>query len=408
MNDDFLHRIRVEPPPDFLARLKSRLDLQPPPASPASRFSRLRNLAITLLLSGCVFAITLLILNRGGPDDSANTQPEQAPPQATVVATPELKPSANSAKPSKTTPHTAASKETEANYIAITTNSLAPYLAHLADTYFKSRGRVTRVMATDSVADALTEFCTRKETVKSEEPKPRPSIALVTRKMTQSESDKCFRANGGMSETAVGFQALVLARSKLYGTFSLTPAEVFLALASKVPDPARPDTLIPNPNTVWSDVNSSLEREPIEVLGPTRSSAIGIAMREILLEAGCRSLPSMAGTKKCPDVRSDGAYTEVENTSSIAATLQTKPNAIGILPYGLDGSYAAALVVIPLGGISPSWQAISNDTYPGSRPLYLYINSSSWGPISSYITSSLPFMGFDLRQRFAVIPPNGN
>ena len=41
MNDDFLHRIRVEPPAGFMARLKARLDHQLPPASPAPRRSLL-------------------------------------------------------------------------------------------------------------------------------------------------------------------------------------------------------------------------------------------------------------------------------------------------------------------------------------------------------------------------------
>jgi hypothetical protein len=33
----------------------------------------------------------------------------------------------------------------------------------------------------------------------------------------------------------------VLARSKLYGAFALTPTEIFLALAAEIPDPAHPD-----------------------------------------------------------------------------------------------------------------------------------------------------------------------
>jgi phosphate transport system substrate-binding protein len=403
MNDDFLHRIRVEPPPGFLARLKSRLDLQPPPTSPASRFSRLRNLAVTLLLSGSVFAITLLILNRGGPDNSVNTEPKQAPRKDDAVITPGSTASAKSAAPAKPTPARTSAKETAVNYTAITTKSLEPYLSHLTDTYFKVRGRASKIVATDSASDALKELCAKEGAAKSEQ--PRPSIALVARRLTQSESDTCARNAGHISETAVGYQALMLARSKLYGAFGLTPAEIFLALASKVPDPSHPDQLMPNPNTVWSDVNATLEREPIEVIGPSRSSVIGLALREILLETGCRSLPSMAAAKECPDLRSDGVYTEVENSRDIALMLQTKPNAIGILPPG----NAAPLVLIPIGGVPPSSQAISNSTYPGSRPLYLYSSNAAWGPTTSYITDTLYFWssGFDL-QRIAVIVPNGN
>src|SRR5438477_12856539 len=73
MNDEFLHRIRVEPPAEFLARLKSRLDLQPPP-TPARQHSTLGRILLGLLLTGSVFAITLFILSRGTPDASVNTE----------------------------------------------------------------------------------------------------------------------------------------------------------------------------------------------------------------------------------------------------------------------------------------------------------------------------------------------
>jgi phosphate transport system substrate-binding protein len=222
--------------------------------------------------------------------------------------------------------------------------------------------------------------------------------------MTPSDSDTCARNVGGTSETAVGHQALVLARSKLYGTFNLTPAELFMALAAEVPDPARPDQLIPNPNTTWNDINGALEREPIEIIGPERSSIVGMALREILLEDGCRSIPSLANVKECPGLRSDGAYTEVTNPYDIAQQLQIKPNALGIVPYGTT-QYAATVVISPIAGVIPSMKNIANGTYPGARSLYLYMNNFSGGkPTTDYISAALPYDSFNL-QSFAIIPP---
>jgi len=131
---------------------------------------------------------------------------------------------------------------------------------------------------------------------------------------------------------------------------------------------------------------------------------IGLAVREILLEAGCRSLSLMATVKECPEIRTDGVYTEVANPRDIPLMLQTRPNAIGILPAGDPGS----LAIIPIGGIPASWEAISNSTYPGSRPLYLYVSGAAWTQPSSYISSTLWFTAFEVRQRFAIIVPNGN
>ncbi len=259
MNDEFLHRLRVDPPPDFVKRLKARLDLQPPP-TPASRPSGPARILLGLLLTGSVFALTLFILNRGTPDASVNTDIK---PQQELIVTTNEKANAKTAPVTNNTKAKAVKKEMPANFTAITTKSLQPYLSYLTDTYFKPRGKVTKLVLTESPMETFAQWC--RSFVPGKSDQTSPTIALVTRQMDASDSDICTRTAGGVGARAVGYQALVLARSKLYGAFNLTPAELFLALAAEVPNPARPDQLIPNPNTLWSDVNGALEREPIEI-----------------------------------------------------------------------------------------------------------------------------------------------
>src|SRR6187402_3426561 len=91
MNDDFLHRIRVEPPPKFLARLKSRLDLQPPPTTRARARPFLRALAIALF-AGAVFAVTFLALNHTEPETTATIEkptPQSPRPTPPFIAKPD-------------------------------------------------------------------------------------------------------------------------------------------------------------------------------------------------------------------------------------------------------------------------------------------------------------------------------
>jgi hypothetical protein len=90
MNDDFLHRIRVDPPSNFLLALKAKLDGQSV-APPAIRRVSLRTLAIVIFLGGTGVAIALMI-NRGIPpwghqlsavpitDSSQPNIPAPAPP----------------------------------------------------------------------------------------------------------------------------------------------------------------------------------------------------------------------------------------------------------------------------------------------------------------------------------------
>jgi phosphate transport system substrate-binding protein len=399
MNDEFLHQIRVEPPPDFVKRLKARLDLQPPPTT-ARKHSTLVRLVMGLLVSGGVFAITLFILNRGTPDASVNT--EVRPQQEPVVTTNETKASSKRAPLANDTKAKAVKKEIPPNFTAMTSKSLQPYLSYLTDTYFKPKGKVIKMVTTESPIETFAQWCRSLAPGKSDQ--AGVIIALVTRQMPVSDSDICTRNAGGVGATSVGYQALVQARSKLYGTFNLTPTELFLALAAEVPDPARPGQLIPNPNTMWSDVNGALEREPIEILGPDRSSMAGLALREILLENGCRSIPALADVKECPDLRSDSAYTEVTNPYDIAQQLQTRPNAVGIVPFGAT-QYAASVEVGPIAGVIPSMKTISTGTYPGARALYIYMNAFSGGkPTLDYLSAALPADPYNL-QRLAIIPP---
>jgi hypothetical protein len=388
MNDDFLHRIRVEPSPEFLARLKSRLDLQPPPTTPAPAIARLRRVLLGLLLTGSVFAITLLILNRGNEEAPAitNTRP---------LAMPEAPRPNNSAPETHRTPVKRAEAQPTPDikpkspapftYYYITTTSLQPYLKSL-----NTNGRNVTILATESTTDAVSKLCM------TSQDSPVPQFALVPGRLPQSELDVC---NFKVSETLIGHQAVVLARSKLYGTFNLTPREIFLALAAEIPDPAHPDHLIPNPNTTWSDVNGSLEREPIEFFGPEPNSPVGVAFREILFAAGCHAL----GLKECPDIRKDGVYTEAAATlNDMVLKLQTKPNAIGILPFGYAFRNTSELTAGPVMGVVPTMETITNETYPGSRPLYIYFGrmaaaaGTRWGFANS--------MQALAAEQYAVIP----
>ena len=63
MNDDFLHRLRREPPPGFLAELKDKLDRQSAAPPRPRRLSFSRGLIVGLLLATTAFAVTSLSIN---------------------------------------------------------------------------------------------------------------------------------------------------------------------------------------------------------------------------------------------------------------------------------------------------------------------------------------------------------
>jgi hypothetical protein len=396
MNDDFLHRLRAEPPADFLARLKARLDLQPPPAPAALTGSTLKKVLLGLLLSGCVFAMTMILLNR--QESKAPATVAAGRPQTTELVTPPPKPApvpqATETKPRPvdrivdTRPTTLAPPA----YSYMTMTSLEPYLKLL----FNSNPRGPTIISSESTTDALAQFC---RPLKPDD--ATPLAALVTRRMTSSEAETCSHNIGKVVEKVAGHQAIVLARSKLYGGFNLTPPEIFLALSAEVPDPTQPGKLIPNPNRMWSDVDSSLEREPIEFYGPAASSPLGTAFREIVFEPGCRA---MIKAEHCPQLRDDGVYVEAAPIpSDMLLKLQTKPDAIGILAFGPTFLNAGELTAIPIQGVRPTMETINNDSYPGARPLLRYFNQDAGNPPARYTFG--PVLNPTQNEHFAIIPP---
>jgi hypothetical protein len=449
MNDDFLHRIRVEPPAGFIARLKARLDRQisePARARPRSLF---RALAIGLLFGGSVFAITLLTVN-GVPDfarniiksqhqtqpadtsndtaaspvrshqqmSSAATHPAAAQPGVARTTTPILVENSTDTAPkigASTTTQPIVSGTTTGSgptAILVTPKALEAYTTALIP---RSRSLGTGIHASDTATEALATFCGAETQPNGSTRKKGPQLptfpmAAATRRITHAEFNTCTRNIGNIAELEIGHQVVVLARSKLYGAFALTPTEIFLALAAEIPDPTHPDKLIQNPNKMWSDINSTLEDEPIEVLGPTPTSPVGVAFRELVLEAGCNALPAITASKQterlCKTLRKDGAYIEMPDESvDTLSKLQLRPNAIGILTYSSLARNANVFVASPIAGVEPTRETILAGTYPGSRTLYLYVSQETSSPyLPFYATAFMNASGY-FGETFAILTP---
>jgi len=282
----------------------------------------------------------------------------------------------------------------------ITPKTLQEHIKALAEHFGRTTTFVVSVTATDTSADALTQLCAT-----SAKSGSTLGIASVPRRITRAEYDVCTRNLGGIAEAQLGHQVIVLARSRLYGAPALSAGDIFLALAAEIPDPAHPEILISNPNTTWDRVNGTLNDEPIEVFGPPAQSMTGIAFREMLLEVGCNSFSTIAALKQtdparyervCTTLRKDGVYSEMPEVAfDVFQLLQSHPNAVGVLAYGLFQNFAyypqgkETLATSPIGGVEPTREAIDAGTYPGSRTLYLYVDQSRANGNAPFLITSL-------------------
>lgn len=205
-----------------------------------------------------------------------------------------------------------------------------------------------------------------------------PDIANASRRIKPSEVAQCAQ-NGvkNIIEIQIGIDGITLAQARKATPISLTTADVWRALA------ATDAASAPNVSKNWSDVRAALPAHRIEVLGPPPTSGTRDAFNDMIMEAGCKSVPAIAALKssdeqaykkRCTQLREDGAYVEAgENDNLIVQKLAANPTAIGVFGHSYLEENADKLVPIPLDGVEPTTENITSGRYPAARKLYIYI-----------------------------------
>ena len=207
-----------------------------------------------------------------------------------------------------------------------------------------------------------------------------PDIENASRRMKKSEYEDCAKNKvDKIVEIQVGLDGVAFAEAKSGLGIKLTPADVYKALA------ANPYGK-PNTAKTWHDVNPAFPAEAILVYGPPSTSGTRDALKELILMKGCDANPEMKALKDsnkdlhdkvCGEVRSDGAYVDSgENDNLIVQKLEANPKAIGIFGYSYLEENADKLVGLTMNGIAPTYATISDFTYPGARPLYIYVKAA--------------------------------
>jgi phosphate transport system substrate-binding protein len=207
-----------------------------------------------------------------------------------------------------------------------------------------------------------------------------PDIVNASRRMKKSEYEDCA-AKGvkDVVEVQVGLDGIAFAESAGGPNMKLAPVDVYKALA------ANPFGK-PNTAKMWSDVNPALPAIPISVYGPPSTSGTRDALAELILTKGCETDPAMkalkekdkdAAKKICTGVREDGVYVDSgENDNLIVQKIAANPKAIGIFGFSFLEENMDKLKGIPMSGISPTYATISDFTYPGARPLFIYVKAA--------------------------------
>ena len=207
-----------------------------------------------------------------------------------------------------------------------------------------------------------------------------PDIENASRRIKKSEYEECAK-NGvdKIVEIQVGLDGIAFAEAKTGPGFGLTQVDVYKALA------ANPFGK-PNTTKTWSDVNPAFPAEPILVYGPPSTSGTRDALKELILMKGCDTNPEMKALKDsdkekhdelCGEVRSDGAYVDAgENDNLIVQKLEANPKAIGVFGFSYLEENSDKLNGLTMNGVVPTYASIADFSYPGARPLYIYVKAA--------------------------------
>jgi len=257
---------------------------------------------------------------------------------------------------------------------AVGSSTVYPFAKVIADSLTKSNSAFkSPIIESTGTGAGMKLFCAGVGT-------SHPDIENASRRMKKSEYEDCAK-NGvdKIVEIQVGLDGIAFAEAKGGLGLKLTPEDVYKALA------ANPYGK-PNTAKTWKDVNPAFPAEPILVYGPPSTSGTRDALKELILAKGCDANAEMKALKDsdkekhdkiCTEVRGDGAYVDQgENDNLIAQKLEANPKAVGIFGFSYLEENADKLTGLTMGGIEPTYASISDFSYPGARPLYIYVKAA--------------------------------
>lgn len=245
-----------------------------------------------------------------------------------------------------------------------------------------------------------------------------PDMTGASRRMLGNEFQLC-RDNGvtAISEIRIGYDGIVIANSTDAEPVDFDLEDIYLALAAEIPMPVNDAgeamftpagalregvshadvaghdcaTFIANPYRRWSEVDSNLPAERIEVFGPPPTSGTRDAWIDLGINGGALKIPCMAQLRASDRVRfntlasrlrEDGPWIDAgEDDNVIVRTVNNTPGMFGVFGYSYLEQNADRVQGAEIDRVAPLYDMISSGEYPISRSMYLYVKNQHVGVV---------------------------
>jgi len=261
---------------------------------------------------------------------------------------------------------------------AVGSSTVYPFATTVGEKFAEATGNKTPKIDSTGTGGGFERFC-------SGVGGDTPDIANASRRIKKKEFDTCAK-NGvtDIVEIQIGIDGIALGEAARGPGFKLSEEDVYKALA------ANPYGK-PNTAKTWKDVNPALPAVAISVFGPPSTSGTYDAFKELILGKGCDANPEMKALKDsdkdkheatCTALRGAPFYVEQgENDNLIISKLDKNPTSLGIFGFSYLDANKDKIKAVPVQGVSPTYTTIADGSYPGWRPLYIYVKQKHVGVI---------------------------
>ena len=266
-------------------------------------------------------------------------------------------------------------------------STVFPYTQAVAEQFSNMTGSPAPIVESTGTGGGMKLFCAGIG-------EAYPDLTGASRAMKTSEYKLCTK-NGvtDITEALIGFDGLSIAVSRSANfAWDLTLEQIFLALSSNVPVNGE---WVPNPNELWSDIDSSLPVQAILTYGPPPTSGTRDAFVELAMHVGCKGLQYVKDNgldkdkkwvnENCSRMRQDGPFVEAgENDNLIVQRLNVDDTAMGIFGYSFLYENFDTLKPVLVNGVQPDAGTIGDKSYPISRPLLFYTKNAHRNVIPNF------------------------
>jgi phosphate transport system substrate-binding protein len=280
-------------------------------------------------------------------------------------------------------PVTGASEMTRDYLMIVGSTTVYPFSRLVVDEFIRKTGARHPLAQATGSGGGLMLFCAGVGAMD-------PDITYASRRMRKSEYESC--QNNGVKEIVeikIGYDGIVLAESREAKAMDISLKDIYTALGKEIPDPDGADRMVPNPHKTWKDVNDRLPDRAIEVLGPAPGSGTRSIFTNLAMEDGCEKYQRLRTLKSddrlefrttCRTYREDGAFIRAgEDDAQTVRNLEDNQDALAILSFGVLDQNQERIRAVAIEGIHPDFNNIADDSYPLSRPLYLYLKKAHVG-----------------------------